>query len=139
MQLSSLTWTLVFQTQQSDSTVSTTATPSLNLNCATHKISLLFIRTWETRNSTIQLWKPFIVAGTAHCSLCLSPSLFLSYYNLYVHACMRAIIHIFEASEQFWDNFSDLFFFPFRDFDRNKSEELRRNFVSLVIRRVVYL
>lgn len=43
-QLSSLTWTLVFQTQRNDSSV---PPPSPNLNCATHKISLLFIRTWE--------------------------------------------------------------------------------------------
>lgn len=136
MQLSSLTWTLVFQTQQSDSTVSTTAISKPELR-NTQDFASIHTHVRESKFYDT-------IVETVHCgwngalfSLSIASSLSITIYN--VHACDYIYFRGERKFQTIFQNFSIFFFFLSRDFDRNKSEELRRNFVSLVIRRVVYL
>lgn len=112
VQLSSLTWTLVFQTQQSDSTVSTTNTiskPELRntqdfASIHTHVRDSWFSKFYDT------------IVETVHCWLEQRIVLFvyrpLSFYliNLHIRAYTRDYIFI-ERERKFGTIFRSIFFF----------------------------
>lgn len=112
VQLSSLTWTLVFQTQQSDSTVSTTNTiskPELRntqdfASIHTHVRDSWFSKFYDT------------IVETVHCWLEQRIVLFvyrpLSFYliNLHIRAYTRDYVFI-ERERKFGTIFRSIFFF----------------------------
>lgn len=112
VQLSSLTWTLVFQTQQSDSTVSTTNTiskPELRntqdfASIHTHVRDSWFSKFYDTIVETVHCWLEQRIV--------LSVYRPLSFYliNLHIRAYTRDYIFI-ERERKFGTIFRSIFFF----------------------------